>query len=196
MVTSVVQSEIKAKLEEEKAARKRKKQIQIVKKRFKAEFATRLYLHEPLPSKELTGCDLRDRLDYYFRSISWLPTRFLSAWGWTALYTRIFVSEARSFLARMKFQYRRIPVLELGQTWEQLPNRRLALCKRRLACIGDIAQMQTNYPQATLVDAAIFLDGWDAGERFWSSAHQAECSCNQWSLASDTLCDLPLMPLN
>jgi hypothetical protein len=37
---------------------------------FKPEFATHLYLHEFLPSRELTACDLRDRLGYYFRSIS------------------------------------------------------------------------------------------------------------------------------
>jgi hypothetical protein len=161
---------------------------------FKPEFATHLYLHEHLPSKEPTGCDLRDRLAYYFRSIC-LPTRFLSAWGWMALCTRIFVSEARTSLARMKFQHRRIPVLELGQTCERLPKGRFALYKRKLACTGGIAQMQTNCPQATLGDAAIFLDGWVAGERFWSSAHQAECSCNQSSLASYTSYDLPLMPL-
>lgn len=71
-----------------------------------------------------------------------------------------------SLVARTGCQLSGIPYVEIGPGCSCSRSEHQIPCRRTLAHTKGIQQLRADYPWATLVDLAIFLDGWDMGERF------------------------------
>lgn len=52
-------------------------------------------------------------------------------------------------------------------------------CKCELACIRDTEIMLANYPWATVLDQALFWEGWNMGARFHRCRGGNPCCCNR-----------------
>jgi len=105
-----------------------------------------------------------------------LPQR-LSQWFWGTLlgsFPRLhgIALEIRSLPWRSEFQsrlHKRLLSVDFGPDSEISPTGRIVKCKRTHARIADIESFDAICPKATLFESWVFLQGWQAGERFAQS---------------------------
>lgn len=93
------------------------------------------------------------------------------AWDYSATWPRLcgLLWEMRNFLWRSGFQSRLLqdrPTVDLGPAVERDANGRFVPNKRTRARSDDIGNFFSNYPRATMIESWVFLQGWDAGERY------------------------------
>ena len=95
------------------------------------------------------------------------------------LYKNIFVSEFRSLIPRTKYRMRKnldTNGVDLGTGYREQPSGHLVANTRTQTRIRDMQQMLASFPEATLVDLALFLEGWDRGEESLSACPGNSCT--------------------
>ena len=100
-----------------------------------------------------------------------------------SLYKSALLSEFCSLLPRTKYRMRRnldMNGVDLGSLHHEQPNGHLALNTRTRTRIRDMQYLLSKFPEATLVDLSIFLEGWDRGEE--SQLALADNSCSERSV--------------
>jgi hypothetical protein len=96
-------------------------------------------------------------------------------WSWCQL-GRISWREIRNSFARIESQLGGTFYVEIGPSCQCSPTEHQISCKRSQSCMKGIQELHAKLPMASPVDLAIFLEGWDRGERFCNEAVHNEDS--------------------